>query len=82
MKNKYKEFRYIPTSEFEVLIKEWVKCERARKMMRRHFIDNISFERIAEEMDMSTQHAKSIIYEHANFLAEIIRKADEKRADR
>ena len=74
MKNKYKEFRYVPSSEFEKLIKEWVKCEKARKMMRRHFLDNVSFERIAEEMGYSTQRTKAIVYEHADFILEIIRK--------
>jgi hypothetical protein len=74
MKKKYKEFKYIPTSDFEKLIKEWVKCERARKMMRRHFIDNVSFERLAEECDISTQRAKGIVYEHADFLLQIVRE--------
>ena len=82
MKDKYKEFKYIPTSELERLISEWVKSERARKMMRRHFIDGISFERMAEEMDMSTQQTKTIVYEHADFLAEIVRKTNENRTIR
>lgn len=82
MKDKYKEFKYIPTSELERLISEWVKNERARKMMRRHFIDGISFERMAEEMDMSVQQTKTIVYEHADFLAEIVRKTNENRTIR
>ena len=82
MKNKYKEFKYIPTRELERLISEWVKNERARKMMRRHFIDGISFERMAEEMDRSVQQTKTIVYEHADFLAEIVRKTNENRTIR
>lgn len=74
MKDKYKDFKYIPTSELEKLIKEWVKCERARKLMRRHFIDNVPFERIAEECDISTQRAKSIVYEYADFVLKIVRE--------
>lgn len=82
MRIKYKEFRYVPTSELEKLIKEWVKCEKARKMMRRHFIDNVSFERIAEESGYSTQRVKAIVYEHADFLLEIVQKQNENLPNR
>ncbi|MBR6968487.1 MAG: hypothetical protein IKH78_08135 [Ruminococcus sp.] len=37
-------------------------AERDRKILRRRLIDGITFERIGEEFEISTNHAKRIIY--------------------
>ncbi len=52
-------------SEWENLIDEWVvgrNAERNRKMLKRRLLDGITYERLAEEFDMSTQNVCSIIY--------------------
>jgi hypothetical protein len=52
----------IPISEVEHLIDEWIFNERNRKICKRKMIDGITFERLAEEFDLSTQQVKSIVY--------------------
>lgn len=52
-------------SEWENLIDEWVigrNSERNRKMLKRRLLDGITYERLSEEFDMSTQNVCSIIY--------------------
>ena len=52
-------------SEWENLIDQWIigrNSERNRKMLKRRLLDGISYERLAEEFDMSTQNVCSIIY--------------------
>jgi DNA-directed RNA polymerase specialized sigma24 family protein len=52
-------------SEWEKLIDEWIvgrNAERNRKMLKRRLLDGITYERLAEEFDMSTQNVCSIIY--------------------
>lgn len=40
-------------SEWEHLINEWVHSERDRKMLVRYLLDDITLEKIAEEVDIS-----------------------------
>ena len=52
-------------SEWENAIDQWLigrNSERNRKMLKRRLLDGISYERLAEEFDMSTQNVCSIIY--------------------
>ena len=52
-------------SEWEKLIDEWVvgrNAERNRRILKRRLLDGITYERLAEEFDMSTQNVCSIIY--------------------
>ena len=49
-------------SEMEHIIDEWVFNERDRSIMKRRFLDGITYERIAEEYDLSTQRVKTIVY--------------------
>ena len=51
-------------SEIEYLIDEYVvgrNAERDRQIMKRRLIDGITYERLAEEFDLSTVHVKEII---------------------
>lgn len=52
----------ISTSEVEHLIDEWIFSERNRKIAKRKIIDNITFEKLAEEFDLSVQQVKTIVY--------------------
>ena len=46
-------------SEWENLIDEWIvgrNAERNRQILKRRLLDGITYERLAEEFDMSTQN--------------------------
>lgn len=49
-------------SEIENTINEWILNEKYRGIMRRRLIDNITYERLAEEFEMSTSQIKRIVY--------------------
>ena len=52
-------------TDWERLIDEWIvgrNAERNRQMLKRRLLDGITYERLAEEFDMSTQNVCSIIY--------------------
>lgn len=49
-------------SEIETAIDEWILNEKYRAIMKRRLIDGITYERLAEEFDMSTSQIKRIVY--------------------
>ena len=52
-------------TEWENVIDEWIvgrNAERNRKMLKRRLLDGITYERLAEEFDMSTQNVCNIVY--------------------
>lgn len=49
-------------SEIEWLIDEWVLNERNRKILKRRLIDGVTYERLAEEFDLSVRQVKNIVY--------------------
>lgn len=49
-------------SEIEQAIDEWILNEKYRQIMKRRLIDGITYERLAEEFDMSTSQIKRIVY--------------------
>ena len=44
------------------LIEEHVHSERDRKILKRRLVDGVTFERLAEEFDMSDRQIKRLIY--------------------
>ena len=68
-------FEHIPNSELTVLIDEWIKNERNRKLMKRRFIDGITIERIAEEFDLSAERTRVIIKRSKNDLKNAINQS-------
>ena len=44
------------------LIDEWILHERNRKILKRRLLDGITYERLAEEFDMSVRQIKQIVY--------------------
>lgn len=44
--------------EWENLIDRWIFDEKDRKILKRKFLDNISLEKIAEEMDLTDKTVK------------------------
>ena len=59
------QIREISRTEIEFAIDEWIvgkNAERDRKLIRRRLIDGVTFEKLAEEFDLSVRQTKSIIY--------------------
>lgn len=56
-------------TEINSLIDEWIFNERNRDILKRRLLDGITFERLAEEFDLSTQQVKTIVYRCTDILA-------------
>lgn len=49
-------------SQIAGIIDEYIHSERDRKLLKRRLIDGITYERIAEEFDLSVRQVKNIVY--------------------
>lgn len=49
-------------SEWEKLIDEWVFSERDRHILKLRLLDGLTFEALAEAVDMSVRQVKNIVY--------------------
>ena len=49
-------------SQIREVISEWIHSERDRRILERRLIDGITFERLAEEFDMSDKQVTRIVY--------------------
>lgn len=49
-------------SEIRVLIYERIHSERDRKILNRRLVDGITYEKLAEEFDLSVRQVKTIVY--------------------
>ena len=61
-KSSYAVYDCYSTSHLSAIISEWIHSERDRNILKRRMIDGITFERLAEEFDMSTRQVKNIVY--------------------
>lgn len=61
MKHDYKE---ISATDIENAIELWVHNERDRIILKRVLLDNIHYESLAEELDISVSTVKRAIYKH------------------
>ena len=55
----------LPKSELDALIEQWIigkNAERNRAVVRRRLFDGITFEKLAEEFDLSVRQTKNIVY--------------------
>lgn len=52
----------ISNVEIAEAIDTWVRGERNRAILKRRLIDEICFEPLAEEFDLSVQQVKNIVY--------------------
>lgn len=59
-------FDDLPRSEIEHLIDEWIRNERNRNVIKRRLLDGITYEKLAEEFDLSVRQIKSIVYKSEN----------------
>lgn len=55
-------------SQIEHMIDEWIHSERDRAILKRRLIDGITYEKLAEEFDVSVRHIKRIIYKSEELL--------------
>ena len=51
-----------PNSAIAAVIDNWIKSERDREIMKRRLIDHITYEKIADEFDLSPRYIKTLIY--------------------
>lgn len=49
-------------SEVSQLIDEWIFNQRDRSVLKRRLLDGITYERLAEEFDLSVRQIKNIVY--------------------
>lgn len=56
-----KEFS-LSRSQIEHLIDEWVFNERDRAILKRRLLDGVTYERLADEFDLSVRQIKNIVY--------------------
>ena len=49
-------------SEIGHLIDEWIFSERDRAVTKCRLLDGVTFDRLAEEFDLSPRHVKTIVY--------------------
>ena len=55
-------------SQVEHLIDEWIFSERDRKILKRKILDGLTYEKVAEEFDLSVPHVKTIVYRGENIV--------------
>lgn len=55
-------------SHIRELIAEHIHSERDRNILCRRLIDGITFERLAEEFEMSPRQIRSIVHKNENIL--------------
>ena len=49
-------------SRIREIIGEWIHSERDRRLLERRLIDGVTFERLADEFDMSDRQVRRIVY--------------------
>jgi len=59
---------YYTNSRIRELIAEYIHSERDRRILERRLIDGLTFERLAEEFDMSVSQMKRIIQKNSREL--------------
>lgn len=55
-------------SQISNLIDEYIHSERDRKILKRRLIDGLTYERLAEEFDLSVRQTKKIVYKSEEIL--------------
>jgi len=58
--------REYTNSEITELINERIHSERNRNILKRRLIDGITYEKLAEEFDLSVAQIKRIVYTNEN----------------
>lgn len=64
-------------SEIANVIDEHIHSERDRKILKRRYIDGISYEKLAEESKLSVRHIANIIYKYENIIFDKVKSISE-----
>ena len=56
----------LSNSQIEHLIDEWCHNARYREILKLRFVDGMTFESIAEQVDMSVRQIKNIVYKYGD----------------
>lgn len=70
------EAQEVSRSDVDFAIDEWIigrNAERNRAILKRRLFDWITYERLAEEFDMSVRQIKTIVYKNEDILFRHIR---------
>ena len=59
-------------SQIRELIAEHIHSERDRRMLERRLIDGLTFERLAEEMEMSPKQVRTVVHKQERILFRFI----------
>lgn len=49
-------------SQISMVIDEYIHVQKHRDLLKRRLIDGITYEKLAEEFDMSVRQVKNVIY--------------------
>ena len=55
-------------SRIKELIEEYIHSERDRRVLYLRLVDGLTFERLAEEVDLSVRYVKTIVYKGEEIL--------------
>ena len=58
----------ISRSQLTELIDEWILNEKHRKVLYRRLIDGVTYEKLADEFNMSVRQIKNIVYKGENVI--------------
>lgn len=64
----------IKNSDIERYIEEYVHNKKYREVLKLRMIDGLTFEAIADTAEISTRHAKTIVYKYHDKLLFIMKK--------
>ena len=59
-----RDLKYVTNTEIAYLIDSYIHSERDRALMKRKMLDDIHFEPLSEEFNLSTTQAKRIYKKH------------------
>lgn len=68
--NHKKKFDGFNTADISSTADLWVKNEKARYILKRWLNDSVSFEKIAEELDISARYCQELAYQYEMALYE------------
>ena len=61
----------------EKIIDNYIHNERDRHILKRRYMDGITYEKLAEEFKLSNAQIKNIIYKHRDLIFEQLKMARE-----
>ena len=63
-----KEMKEYSNSQISAVIEEYIHSKRNRELLKRRYVDGITFEKLSEEFELSVRQAKTIVYKAEKIL--------------